>query len=427
MENILQMEDTVKGMPDEMLMQQAQAPDGNIPQFLLLSEVGRRKDMRQRADAAKGPSTTVAEDLLGIAAHQQQQRPPQQQVQMPTAMQPQNGLAAMKPPGFRWGGIVGYAEGGMTSELEEVFKRLSGVESPVANWDVPDRKADYSGLETIADYVPTEGISNNFDYAPAVEAARARGIQGLADTKKDALSQALIGIGSGIAGSGTPQAWAKAMNASGQQAVDTMRKGRNMADAQQMHADKLGLEGQAANQRVATMQSQIDMHNSAQQNQFNAEQAKFRAVQKEQIRSAVFKDRGLDWDKLSMQNKFKLEAASALVDKAYKDGALRVELEKAKSQQETNRMMGVIRSMDSLMFNEMVSAAHQALLKELGVDSTNKAQSEKLYSRAVNEVISTLASPMAAGAVPSRGAGSPGALDVKDVDTLLAKPMANLR
>lgn len=46
--NILEAEDLVKGLPDQVLLQKAQQPDGQVPQFLYVSEVQRRADMRKR-------------------------------------------------------------------------------------------------------------------------------------------------------------------------------------------------------------------------------------------------------------------------------------------------------------------------------------------------------------------------------------------
>jgi hypothetical protein len=84
--NILQTEDLIKGLPDERLMQEAQQPSGQLPQFLLVSEVQRRMDMRKRyaTENQEQPQGTVAEQIMGeaqqgIAAMQQpQQGPPQQ-------------------------------------------------------------------------------------------------------------------------------------------------------------------------------------------------------------------------------------------------------------------------------------------------------------------------------------------------------------
>ena len=93
--NILQMEDLVKGMPDEMLMQEAQMPSGQIPQFLALSEVQRRKEMRDKFQAP--PQATVADQILqgGIASAMPQQ-PPQGGMAPP--------LAAPMGPVMAYGG-----------------------------------------------------------------------------------------------------------------------------------------------------------------------------------------------------------------------------------------------------------------------------------------------------------------------------------
>ena len=67
--NILEAEDMVKGLPDQVLFQIAQNPPPNIPQFLAVSEVQRRQDMRQRYQA-KQPEQTVKDQILqsGIAS-----------------------------------------------------------------------------------------------------------------------------------------------------------------------------------------------------------------------------------------------------------------------------------------------------------------------------------------------------------------------
>lgn len=108
--NILQMEDLVKGMPDEMLMQEAQMPSGQIPQFLALSEVQRRKEMRDKFQAP--PQATVADQILqgGIASAM-----PQQPLQ--GGMAPPQGAPMGAPPGpvmAYGGGMMPYtmADGG---------------------------------------------------------------------------------------------------------------------------------------------------------------------------------------------------------------------------------------------------------------------------------------------------------------------------
>lgn len=67
--NILEQEDFVKGLPDEVLIEEAQAPTGNIPQYLVVSEIQRREKMRSKFDE-QVPQETVTDQIIsgGIAA-----------------------------------------------------------------------------------------------------------------------------------------------------------------------------------------------------------------------------------------------------------------------------------------------------------------------------------------------------------------------
>lgn len=70
--NILEAEDMVKGLPDQVLFQYAQNPPPQIPQYLAVSEVQRRQDMRQRfqSQQAAQQQPTVKDQILqgGIAS-----------------------------------------------------------------------------------------------------------------------------------------------------------------------------------------------------------------------------------------------------------------------------------------------------------------------------------------------------------------------
>jgi hypothetical protein len=113
--NILQMEDLVKGMPDEMLMQEAQMPSGQIPQFLALSEVQRRKEMRDKFQAP--PQATVADQILqsGIAAAMPQQ-PPQGGMGAPQGMP--MGPEMGPPPGPQGAPVMAYGGGQMPYRMQ---------------------------------------------------------------------------------------------------------------------------------------------------------------------------------------------------------------------------------------------------------------------------------------------------------------------
>jgi hypothetical protein len=70
--NILEIEDIIKGLPDQSLIQEAQAPSGQMPQFLVVSEIQRRADMRKRFQNQQQemPQGTIADQILqsGIAS-----------------------------------------------------------------------------------------------------------------------------------------------------------------------------------------------------------------------------------------------------------------------------------------------------------------------------------------------------------------------
>lgn len=71
--NILELQDNLKDLPDSVLMREMQMPSGNAPQFLVLSELKRRKRMRdeyQRQQSANTP--TVAEEVVTAAGMPQE-------------------------------------------------------------------------------------------------------------------------------------------------------------------------------------------------------------------------------------------------------------------------------------------------------------------------------------------------------------------
>ena len=91
--NILEIEDIIKGLPDQSLVQEAQAPSGQMPQFLVVSEIQRRADMRKRFQNQQQemPQGTIAQQIVqgGIASmgNQQPIQPMPQQGMPPQGMQ----------------------------------------------------------------------------------------------------------------------------------------------------------------------------------------------------------------------------------------------------------------------------------------------------------------------------------------------------
>ena len=115
--NIIKLQDELRGVPDNALIGYVQNPTGNVPSYLALSELQRRKDMRAKYEAQQAPQSSVADDL-------EQQAAPQPQAQ---------GIASLPVPetmyqdqNFASGGIVAFDNGGevATSRFGDYFSNL---------------------------------------------------------------------------------------------------------------------------------------------------------------------------------------------------------------------------------------------------------------------------------------------------------------
>lgn len=144
--NIIELQDSLKELPDSALMREMQMPSGNAPQFLVLSELKRRKRMRdeyQRQQAADIP--TVAEEVVtgagvpqqGIMQAARAMAPKSsiaQNTGMDMAMPMQPTQAPQQPQMMADGGIMRLNQGSALSledlrELKEARRRL-GVTDP---------------------------------------------------------------------------------------------------------------------------------------------------------------------------------------------------------------------------------------------------------------------------------------------------------
>jgi hypothetical protein len=133
--NIIQLQDRLKGVPDQALVGYVENPTGDVPTYLALGELQRRKDMRERYQANAAPEPTVAEQLVeetkpqGIAGMAPGMMPPSQgvgapqpQPEMTPDMMASSGVGAL-PAGnigqnYAGGGIVAFEEGGEVEDEE---------------------------------------------------------------------------------------------------------------------------------------------------------------------------------------------------------------------------------------------------------------------------------------------------------------------
>jgi len=142
--NLIEISEQLKDVPDQLLMKEVQAPTGAYPAYLVITEMSRRKRMRDQA-MKQAPTTTVAQDLAqptreqmmaAAAAMQQRTAPPlspqlvSSQAQgmsqpMPRlnagimaspqaaeALSAQDVMGAEEPRRMAGGGMVAFAKGG---------------------------------------------------------------------------------------------------------------------------------------------------------------------------------------------------------------------------------------------------------------------------------------------------------------------------
>lgn len=127
MQNILQLQDDLKNFSEQQLVREMQMPSGQVPQFLVLSELGRRKRIKadfSRQEAAGAP--TVAEETVAAAGMPQAAATGIAQSMAPkTSMAENTGIGAMmpkQPTRMASGGVVKMQTGGLPER--EVLQRI---------------------------------------------------------------------------------------------------------------------------------------------------------------------------------------------------------------------------------------------------------------------------------------------------------------
>lgn len=119
--NILQVQDQLKGLSQDQLVREMQQPSGSAPQYLVLSELNRRKKMQadMAAQQSKAPQTTVAQDAVAAAGVPQggitalaANMAPKTDITGNTGASPIPApMPSEAPVGMADGGKVGYARG----------------------------------------------------------------------------------------------------------------------------------------------------------------------------------------------------------------------------------------------------------------------------------------------------------------------------
>jgi hypothetical protein len=193
--NLLKIQDMLKGAPDQALVGYVQNPSGQVPTYLALSELQRRKEMRASYQANKPEDKSVAEDLvqesqpgvMGLPAGQPMQQAMQPQPEMPAEQMAQGGLAELdvgdmyNENNYANGGIVAFADRGYVdadryinpsltdlpevpedqlSYFDKVKRRYAKMKAKEAQDIKAQSEKEISGVKNIF------GIKGGFEYGP---------------------------------------------------------------------------------------------------------------------------------------------------------------------------------------------------------------------------------------------------------------------
>jgi len=134
--NIIELQDNLKDLPDRVLMQEMQMPTGNMPQFLVLSELTRRRRMRDEYNRQKAVDMpTVAEEVMtasgvpqgGITAIARNMAPNSSIAQNTSADMAVQREPTRMPQMMADGGILNLFSGGRTrgaAPIEDMYRQV---------------------------------------------------------------------------------------------------------------------------------------------------------------------------------------------------------------------------------------------------------------------------------------------------------------
>ena len=191
--NLLQIQDALKGASDQQLIQEMQRPSGAVPQYLVLSELDRRKNMRAQVQG-QTPDTTIAEDtvagIASLAPHRMIDPDVEEQ------RQDEDGISA-----FREGGVIHMQAGGLSPDissmsLDELRRTLypQTGRSPYAQTQVAPEMAD--AIRRRIDELETQQEQN---YMTRPRSQLRRDLESVQDVARNAA----IGFGGAVSNLGT--------------------------------------------------------------------------------------------------------------------------------------------------------------------------------------------------------------------------------
>ena len=118
--NVLQIQDDLKNFSEDQLIKEMQQPSGSAPQFLVLSELNRRKRVKGEFEARQAKNMpTVAEEAISAAGVPQAGMMGMSEAMAPASVE-SGGIGSMMPKTMKMGGeIDSYAEGGLIEGIAD--------------------------------------------------------------------------------------------------------------------------------------------------------------------------------------------------------------------------------------------------------------------------------------------------------------------
>lgn len=269
--NIIKIQNQLRGVPDDTLVGYVQNPSGQVPTYLALSELQRRKEMRNSYQANKPEEKSVAEDLVeesqpGIAALPEAQPMMEAmapQPEMPMEQMAQGGLAELDTGNmydennYANGGIVAFDDGGDVKSYAYGGKTKTDPfkYDPTYYQDAQAALMRPRDSITLDDYILQQqtaqrqlGVDPDF-YKKTLEESKTERLKELEDAKKMDQAQLLLAYGSAFAGTPT---FGKALEKGGEKAgsiIGSMGKTQREINSMYKMADRKTLEAQQAQAR----------------------------------------------------------------------------------------------------------------------------------------------------------------------------------
>jgi len=185
--NILEVQEALKDMSQNQLIQEATRPSGVAPSFMVVSELKRRQDMRQRYQN-QAPKATVAQEVIGRSMQPMmpqampQQMPMQQPMMQPEMAQPMTQQPMMQQEPRRM------AIGGILRGLGSMFSRRGAPQARTVRTPIQPQSGGVN-----MPMAPINPSQLPVPYVPP--SATQRGLRGLSGIGKTLLGATPIGLG----------------------------------------------------------------------------------------------------------------------------------------------------------------------------------------------------------------------------------------